>query len=76
MNGQEVKVKPDGTFTLDLRLREGENVYAVEITNPDGYTRYVTLVIKATLEKPRQKPERKKADKKSTVIAIARGAER
>jgi hypothetical protein len=72
MNGQDVKVDNDGTFALSLLLKEGENVYAVEITNPSSYTRYITMIVRATLEKARQRPERKKKDNESQLLTMRR----
>jgi len=54
MNGHEVSIAEDGTFTLGLRLREGDNLYTLELTNPAGYSRHVALIARATIEKPRQ----------------------
>ncbi len=58
MNGQDVNITEDGAFVLGLRLREGENVYELELSNPQGYTRLVMLVARATLEKPRRGSDR------------------
>lgn len=74
MNGQVVKVEQDGTFTLNLHLKEGENIYLIEITNPAGYTRYTRLTIRATMEKASQTTE--KEVRETQLTKIIHGAER
>jgi hypothetical protein len=72
MNGQDVKIEQDGTFTLSLHLNEGENVYLLEITNTAGYTRYTRLMIKAIKEKALQTTE-KEAEETQPIKMIRGG---
>lgn len=50
INGKEVPVKEDGTFTLEVELKEGENKFEIIATDPNGNESKVTLTI--TKKKP------------------------
>ena len=45
INGQRVPVEPDGTFRVELTLREGVNLVTVEATDPAGNTEYGKRII-------------------------------
>ena len=50
INGKEVQVKEDGTFTLEVELKDGENKFEIIATDPNGNESKVTLTI--TKKKP------------------------
>ena len=62
MDGQEVTIGKDGLFTLDLRLKEGENIYWLEINNAAGYSRYAKLTVKASLKREARSSENEAKD--------------
>ncbi len=45
INGKEVPIKEDGTFTLEVELKEGENKFEIIATDPNGNESKVTLTI-------------------------------
>lgn len=50
INSKEVPVKEDGTFALEVELKEGENKFEIIATDPNGNESKVTLTI--TKKKP------------------------
>jgi hypothetical protein len=50
INGKEVSIKEDGTFTLEVELKDGENKFEIIATDPNGNESKVTLTI--TKKKP------------------------
>jgi hypothetical protein len=61
LNNERVKIEPDGTFSVHLRLRDGENIFWLKITSPEGYNRYTKLTVTVALKKdaPKVEPEMK-----------------
>jgi cell division protein FtsN len=56
LNGKEVPVAKDGSFSFTLELAEGEATYWLQVRSPQGYGKHVRLTVSVAPEDGSTKP--------------------